>query len=197
MEHRATFSASFLRHIEKWAEERNLQVPHIQGNVSAEVKRQCWFIFQFFVNGAENAHGANVGLRLRFLEANIRGHGKSAQAGTVYEIMVREDMCNAFSTLHGACATYIIDLCSASSLVVLGVVLGFDGTGVSQSMNIIWHQPVRLGETITVKSSTMYFGGRLRTTRCELWSRDVLCISATHSIANPSQKFYDSIIAKL
>jgi len=34
--------------------------------------------------------------------------------------------------------------CSVSALVVLGAAMGVDGTGVSQSMNLIWHQPAKM-----------------------------------------------------
>ena len=34
--------------------------------------------------------------------------------------------------------------CSVSSLVLLGASLGIDGGGVSQSMNLIWHNPVKM-----------------------------------------------------
>lgn len=68
-------------------------------------------------------------------------------------------MCNVFGTLHGACAAYIIDpyvfysskevradlgRCSVSALITLGRTVGVDGTGVSQSMNLIWHRSIRL-----------------------------------------------------
>ena len=66
-------------------------------------------------------------------------------------------------TLHGACAAYIVDQyvlysiyelfffrspyacsCSVSSLVLLGASLGIDGGGVSQSMNLIWHNSIKM-----------------------------------------------------
>ena len=71
-------------------------------------------------------------------------------------------MCNVFGTLHGACAAYIIDpyvfysskvffevrvdrcRCSVSALITLGRTIGVDGTGVSQSMNLIWHRSIPL-----------------------------------------------------
>jgi hypothetical protein len=38
----------------------------------------------------------------------------------------------------------LFNRCSVSALVVLGAAIGIDGTGVSQSMNLIWHQPAKL-----------------------------------------------------
>lgn len=34
--------------------------------------------------------------------------------------------------------------CSVSSLVTLGIATGIDSTGLSQSMNLVWHQPIRV-----------------------------------------------------
>ena len=34
--------------------------------------------------------------------------------------------------------------CSVSSLVLMGASLGLDGGGVSQSMNLIWHNPIKM-----------------------------------------------------
>jgi len=55
-----------------------------------------------------------------------------------------------FGTLHGACAAYIIDPCAVSALITLGRTIGEDGTGVSQSMNLIWHRSIRLGSKLRV-----------------------------------------------
>ncbi|KAK1225321.1 hypothetical protein PQX77_011739 [Marasmius sp. AFHP31] len=65
---------------------------------------------------------------------------KDAVARTVCEIDVTPNMCNVYGTLHGGCAAYMIDPCSVSALVSLGIVTGVDGTGVSQSMSLQWHR---------------------------------------------------------
>ena len=43
----------------------------------------------------------------------------------------------AFAHLYAFCS------CSVSSLVLLGASLGLDGGGVSQSMNLIWHNSIK------------------------------------------------------
>ncbi|KAF9035396.1 hypothetical protein BDZ89DRAFT_922989, partial [Hymenopellis radicata] len=64
-------------------------------------------------------------------------------------------------TLHGGCAAYLIDPCSVSSLVSSGFVTGRDGSGVSQSMNLIWHRPVLKGTHLRIISKTIFTEGRL------------------------------------
>jgi len=112
------------------------------------------------------------------------------------------DMCNVYGNLHGGCAAYIIDpyvslefqtthltltvslSCSASALVSLGLVLGFDGSGVSQSMNLQWHKPAKMsvgfpccvsythstsrGSRLRIVSTTVAYRGRIRTARTEV-----------------------------
>ncbi|KAK0443911.1 uncharacterized protein EV420DRAFT_1622822 [Desarmillaria tabescens] len=124
-----------------------IDVSTIKGNISDEEKQLGANIFSYFVNSREESYGAEVGRRLRLVEMNIWGRdasGTAAQGQTIFEIDVEKDMCNVYGTLHGACAAYIVDPCSVSSLVVLGAAIGADGTGVSQSLNVIWHQPAKM-----------------------------------------------------
>lgn len=127
------------------------------------------------------------------MEVNVYGKGEGHSSGapsgeTVFEIKVERDMCNIYETLHGACAAYMIDPCSVSSLVALGLATGIDGTGVSQSMHLIWHQPAPLGTTLRIVSRSVFLNGRIRSARCEIWNGDQLCVSAVHSTVNPLQK---------
>ncbi|KAK0243384.1 hypothetical protein EDD85DRAFT_926253 [Armillaria nabsnona] len=134
----------------------HIDVSTIKGNISDEEKQLGANIFSYFVNSREESYGAEV------------------------------DMCNVFGTLHGACAAYIVDPCSVSSLVVLGAAIGADGTGVSQSLNVIWHQPAKMGTKLRVVSTSVFIHGRIRTARCELWDkeRDKLYVSAIHTTVN-------------
>ncbi|THU78813.1 hypothetical protein K435DRAFT_597747, partial [Dendrothele bispora CBS 962.96] len=114
-----------------------VDVSRIRGNVSDQNKRFAVNIFLHFIGAREENFGAQVGRRLKLVEMNVPSrNGKATEAKTVFEITVTKDMCNTYGTLHGACTTYIVDPCSVSALVVLGVALGVDGTGVSQSMNL-------------------------------------------------------------
>ncbi|TFK43961.1 hypothetical protein BDQ12DRAFT_675860 [Crucibulum laeve] len=167
---------------------KEIDVSHIKGNLSDEEKRSAAKVLAYFVSTRDNSYGADVGQRLKFMEANVWDReGRAAYGETVFEIVVEKDMCNVFGILHGACAAYIVDPCSVSALVILGHAVGADGTGVSQSMNLIWHQAVRSGAKLRVVSTSMFIRGRVRTARCELWDGDKLCVSAIHSTINPKQ----------
>ncbi|KXN81848.1 hypothetical protein AN958_03617 [Leucoagaricus sp. SymC.cos] len=178
----------------------------IRGNSSEKLKALAHTIFFHFIDAKGKSFGADVGRRLKFTEINISGFedsalsgdsglglGKKRQSGnkvsveTVFEMMVDRDMCNVHGTLHGGCAAYLVDPCSSAPLVVLGLLLELDGTGVSQSMNLIWHRPVHTGAKITIKSTSMYITGKVRTARCEIWTGNKLCVSAIHSTINPRE----------
>jgi hypothetical protein len=85
------------------------------------------------------------------------------------------------------CQRHSLSSCSVSSLVVLGLVTGVDGIGVSQSMNLIWHQPARLcvyrlsliyglplnkltyrGDKLRIVATSIFIHGRVRSARCEV-----------------------------
>ncbi|KAF8076894.1 hypothetical protein FPV67DRAFT_1473057 [Lyophyllum atratum] len=144
-------------------------VSHIRGNVSDDEKRLALKILAHFVSTREKSYGADVGQRLKMVEVNVWGRDSPGAYGeTVFEVEVEKDMCNIFGTLHGACAAYMIDPCSVSSLIVLGNATGVDGTGVSQSMNLMWHQPAHLGMKLRIVSTSVFIHGRVRSARCEV-----------------------------
>ncbi|KAG7097543.1 hypothetical protein E1B28_004882 [Marasmius oreades] len=124
---------------------------------------------------------------------------KDAVARTICEIDVTRNMCNIYGTLHGGCAAYMIDPCSVSALVALGMVMGIDGTGVSQSMMIQWHKPATLGTKLKIISTTVCLDGHIRTARSELRDRvnNTLYVSATHSTINKSPPSRMKVESKL
>ncbi|KAF9445328.1 hypothetical protein P691DRAFT_805776 [Macrolepiota fuliginosa MF-IS2] len=168
----------------------------IKGNASEKVKDLASTIFSHFIDAKGCSYNSNIGRKLKFSEINVLGSldlktvgvGNDLSVETVFEVVVDQDMCNLYGTLHGGCAAYLVDPCSSASLVALGLLLGTDGTGVSQSMNLIWHHPIYKDMKISIKSTSMYITGRVRTARCEIWSGNKLCVSAVHSTINPVAK---------
>ncbi|KAH9482268.1 hypothetical protein JR316_0004366 [Psilocybe cubensis] len=168
----------------KWAYKKDLDVSHIDGNASTEAKRFGLAILHLFIGTKSTSFGADIGQYMNWTEMNIHKQGQYTFAETVFEVTVYQDMCNIHRILHGACAAYIVDLCTNASLVSLGTAEGFDGTGVSQFMNLVWHHPIHLGKKIKVVSTSVSGKGRLRTMRCELWTDGQICVSAVHSTVN-------------
>ncbi|KAL1731492.1 hypothetical protein EV714DRAFT_208669 [Schizophyllum commune] len=158
----------------------------IAGNVPKANKRICANALAFFVSTPGRSYGADVGRRLKIREMSLSESPPRCEV--MLEIEVTRDMCNVYETLHGACAAYIVDPCSVASLIGLGLAVGVDGTGVSQSMNLTWHEPAPLGTTLRIVSTSISIQGRIRTARCEIWDRDCkkLFISAVHSTVKPS-----------
>ncbi|KAF9062013.1 hypothetical protein BDP27DRAFT_1234216, partial [Rhodocollybia butyracea] len=168
-------------------------VSYIHGNVSAQSKRLVLDIMAYYHGAKEDSFGVQVGRRLQLRSMNVWATPRGGDSGriptrateskTVFEITVAKDMCNPFVTLHGACACYIVDPCSMSAIVVLGAALGIETTGVSQSMNLIWHKAAKMGTKLRVVSTTVFIEGRIRTARVEIIDSetDKLYVSAIHS----------------
>ncbi|KAL1738424.1 hypothetical protein HDZ31DRAFT_51028 [Schizophyllum fasciatum] len=158
----------------------------IAGNMLEADKRTCVNALAFFVSTPARSYGAVVGQRLRIREMSLSEAPVRCQV--VMEIEVTRDMCNVYSTLHGGCAAYLVDPCSVASLIGIGLAVGVDGTGVSQSMNLTWHASAPLGTTLRIVSTSVCARGRIRTANCEIWDRDCgrLFVSAVHSTVKPS-----------
>ncbi|KAL0954568.1 hypothetical protein HGRIS_003528 [Hohenbuehelia grisea] len=167
----------------------------IKGNVPQDQKRLSANALAFFVDSQGKSYNAGVGKRIKLVEINTRKRrgeaGKETdEMETVCEIVVEPDMCNVYGVLHGGCAAYIIDPCTSSALVGLGLYLGVDGTGMSNSMQIIWHAAAPLGAKLRIVNTSLSIKGRVRSARCEIWNTRTgeLCISGVHSTVNASKK---------
>ncbi|KAJ3783625.1 hypothetical protein GGU10DRAFT_360353 [Lentinula aff. detonsa] len=174
-----------------------LDVSSIRGNISDQAKRRVMDMLAYYTGAKEESFGVEIARRLQMRSMNVwaaspgnmtaRMSRRATEAQTVFDITVTKDMCNPYGTLHGACACYIVDPCSMSAIVVLGAALGVDATGVSQSMNLIWHRPAKIGTKLRAVSTSIFIEGRIRTARVEIMDAetDRLYVSAIHSTIGP------------
>ncbi|KAJ7098510.1 hypothetical protein B0H15DRAFT_771944 [Mycena belliarum] len=147
----------------------------IRGNISDTDKQLSANIFTYFTTGSDRflapaPFAREIGRRLRIVELNVRENEPTgtAESELVAEIEVAEDMSNVYGTMHGACAVCLLDPTTVGAMVLLGLVKGFDGTGVSQVMNIHWHHPARLGCTLVITTRSVFYDGRVKMSRCEV-----------------------------
>ncbi|KAJ7266432.1 HotDog domain-containing protein [Mycena haematopus] len=102
----------------------------------------------------------------------------------VCELTVTEDMLNGGGNVHGGCSALLIDVCSTLSLLVFqpGV------PSVSQALNIVYHSPAALGETLRIINTTMTVGARAMSARTEIWNatKHRLVASGVHIKMQPS-----------
>ncbi|KAI0819179.1 hypothetical protein BC628DRAFT_1404185 [Trametes gibbosa] len=90
------------------------------------------------------------------------------EAVTVCEFLVEEDMLNVHGVLSGACAMLLIDIGTFSALFALGAVVGIDPSGVSTSMNLVWHAPAFRGTTVRLVNTSLTLKPRMAAARCEV-----------------------------
>ncbi|KAJ6542644.1 HotDog domain-containing protein [Mycena capillaripes] len=107
------------------------------------------------------------------------------QAKLVCELFVNDDMLNGGGNVHGGCSAFLIDVCS--TLCLLGFRAG--RYTVSQSLNIVYHSPAKLGETLRIVNTTMTVGARALSARTEIWNatKHRLVASGVHIKMKPSE----------
>ncbi|KAF7314767.1 4HBT domain-containing protein [Mycena kentingensis (nom. inval.)] len=138
---------------------------------------------------ASDGHGPwahTVGNRLRIVQLDV--HGDRAEA--VVETEVTNDMCNVFGSMAGSCGAYLFDHVSAGTMVCLGRAKGFDGRGLSTTMNIHWHGAATAGTTLLISTHTLFHSSHTRTRSClvrgEIREKHTgrLILSGTHGFVN-------------
>ncbi|KAK2465886.1 hypothetical protein APHAL10511_001527 [Amanita phalloides] len=196
-------SADTAQHFKLIPEVPDFNPAAIGGNVSDDFKRLVAKIYVHFAGKhRKTAFAPQVANQTKFAEVSVHGveGGKAvgkAWAESVHEVVVTSEMCNSYGTLHGACAALFLELCTSSALVTLGIALGVDGTGVSQTVNYVYHQPARLGRKLRLVGTTISVSGRVRIARGEIWDGDTLCVSCSHSTVHVDNKLAQKRRGKL
>ncbi|KAJ6557718.1 hypothetical protein B0H19DRAFT_1148399, partial [Mycena capillaripes] len=135
----------------------------IRGNLSDTDKQIIANVFAYFTTGSGISRfppfNNEVARGFKIVELNLWDNSSSetAESEMLLEIEITEKMCNVYGTMHGGCAAYLLDPTTAIAMVMLGRAKGFDGTGVSTSMNIYWHNAAPLGSTVTIMARSVFF----------------------------------------
>ncbi|KAJ7629836.1 HotDog domain-containing protein [Mycena rosella] len=165
----------------------DVDAAQIAGNVPAAQKQLNANVLAYFttgsgLSGTPPPFASDIGRQLRIVALNVCGDAAEVEL----EIDVTESMCNVYGTMHGGCAAYMLDPATVAPAILLGLAKGFDGTGVSQSMNIHWHHPAPLGATLSITTRCIFADGRARLSRCEMRDKisGKLIVSGTHAFLN-------------
>jgi len=125
--------------------------------------------------GEEDSFGCKVGKEVRFVEVSVNKKLERQgrlEATTIAEVVVTKHMLNGAKMLHGGCVAYLLDVCCSTPLVVLGLIQGVNGVGVTQAMNVLFHSPAAMGACLQIFSTSISLGGRVMSSRCELIDKD-------------------------
>ncbi|KAF7335212.1 4HBT domain-containing protein [Mycena sanguinolenta] len=174
------------------ASRASLAAQEIAGNVPAYAKQLvCNVFFAYGVGDERDQFGYAVGRATRFVEMSVypvksesqQGSGRTKtprmEAVTVAEVAVTKQMLNGAGMLHGACLTYLIDNCASTPLVVLGILNGTNGVGVTQGMNVLFHAPAPVGSLLRITSSSITMGSRIMSARCEITDKSTSRVVAS------------------
>ncbi|KAJ7621291.1 HotDog domain-containing protein [Roridomyces roridus] len=159
----------------------------ISGNASDEVKTVLSDIPKFFGARVPNRFGDSIVQRMKVTHASLEPKAdepRKKEGKVVCEVEVREDMLNGGGNVHGGCSAFLVDLCSTLALIVFepGV------STVSQSLNIVYHSPATLGDTLRIVNTTLTVGARAMSARTEIWNKTHhrLVASGVHIKMQPS-----------
>ncbi|PIL35242.1 hypothetical protein GSI_03032 [Ganoderma sinense ZZ0214-1] len=139
-----------------------------------------------------NVFGHEQGKGLELVEAFVRTRHRDQdkaqdrlEAVTVCELLVEHNMLNVHGTFAGACAVHMVDIATFSPLFALATVTGFDPSGFSTSMNVIWHAPAIAGSRLRFVGTSLSCRTKMASAQCEVYDveKGTLILSATHIIA--------------
>ncbi|KAH9482185.1 Acyl-coenzyme A thioesterase 13 [Psilocybe cubensis] len=169
----------------------------IAGNGSDEIKQLLGDIGEFFHSRrapgmTTSGFGEAIQKRLRLTEISFNKKAeeeRKMEARVVMETEVHEDMLNGGGNIHGGCSAFLVDTCS--SLALLAMVKETQGVlvaTVSQSLNLVYHSPAQLGDTLRIVNTTLTVGARAHSVRTEIWNvtHHRLVVSGTHVKMVPS-----------
>ncbi|KAE9410071.1 hypothetical protein BT96DRAFT_1012327 [Gymnopus androsaceus JB14] len=172
-------------------------ISHIRGNASDKIKnflvdRRNLFIAAGLSPKLETTFGNEILASLALSEISIYPNASeplNQEARCVCTTRVTEGFLNGRGTLHGACATLLVDFCSSLAIIALQMHnTGFPGVGVSETMHIVFHAPAALGEELRVVNTCASAGQVVQSARTEIWSNTHhrLVVSGVHTSMLPS-----------
>jgi len=111
------------------------------------------------------------------------------EAKMVFETRVDTDMLNDGENMHGGCSAFLIDFCSSITLSLLLAHFHRTPYQVSQTLNVVYHAPARVGAKIRIVNRTITMGRRIMSARTEVYDADHsrLVASGVHTKMAPSE----------
>ncbi|RXW23099.1 hypothetical protein EST38_g2738 [Candolleomyces aberdarensis] len=166
-----------------------LAVKHRLGNLKAYF--DSWIDPRFFKDPSY-VFGRSVVDNFRVTEVSVYktvNEESKLEGKVIIELEVTREMINGAGNIHGGCSAFLVDICS--SLAVSALTLATEGKEyltVSQAINMIYHSPADLGDTIRLVNTSVTVGGRTHTCRTEIWNATHrrLVASGTHVKMKPS-----------
>ncbi|KAK2783382.1 hypothetical protein FQN52_009640 [Onygenales sp. PD_12] len=106
---------------------------------------------------------------------------------TSFLLTISPPLCNKSNSLHGGCASTLIDVLSTGLLLALSRPGFFShGGGVTRSLNVKFLRPVALGTEVRIVSELVHAGKRLALVRTEIRrvADGVVCVVGEHDKVN-------------
>ncbi|KAG9011834.1 hypothetical protein FRB94_007560 [Tulasnella sp. JGI-2019a] len=163
-------------------------VDQIRGNASDVQKARMNDATDFWIKQGNFAF--DVATRVVITDADIvdQDDGMGRRKKTVraiFELLVMPDMCNGSGNLHGGCSAYLADTCTTATYMLHD---DWAFGHISAALDVIYHAPAPEGTNLRIICTLIALGGRIGTSRCEIWDKDKgrLVSSASHLKMKPS-----------
>ncbi|KAJ3504101.1 hypothetical protein NLJ89_g8113 [Agrocybe chaxingu] len=152
-------------------------VSHIAGNAPPHIKRALSDHKAFFGNRHKEFIPGPIFFeviqeRFRTTEVSITERPEGGLEGKiVVEVDVGEDMLNGKEEMDNGCSASLIDMCSTLALhVVVMSKTSEEYISVSQTMNLMYHSPAKLGDKLKLINKTIVIGDHAHSAKTEIWN---------------------------
>ncbi|KAH9848023.1 hypothetical protein C2E23DRAFT_845872 [Lenzites betulinus] len=152
-----------------------LDAADVAGNVPQHIKQLALNTLGAYGIGDTDCFAHTVGRRIRIVDMSHTTKGDKLEVVSVAEIQACQEMLNGAGTVHGGCLCYLVDNCAAFPLVVIGLMQDSNGVGVTQAMHVFFHAPASIDTCLRVTSTSVSFGGRIMSSRCEVSTAHTPC----------------------
>ncbi|CDO76113.1 hypothetical protein BN946_scf184876.g6 [Trametes cinnabarina] len=141
------FSSS-LASAQTWVEPTSLpdylDASQVAGNVSLEHKRLCLNTLGAYGLGGQDSFAYSAGAQIRITELNYKTEGERVEVVAVSEVNNPITHSPRSSRRRSSSLHAVLRSCGSAPLVVLGLMRGVNGVGVSQALSIFFHAPASM-----------------------------------------------------
>jgi len=144
----------------------------IAGNAPLSAKLAIVHEFAATLDKTTERFSHDVAESLKFLEMSVekRADTDNVESRVACECVVTKAMVNGAGNIHGACSAYLIDMCTSFALSLSSLQAGGNGrTGITQSLNVVYHAPAPTGTPIRIIGRSLTSTGGTMAGKCEIW----------------------------
>ncbi|KIO31068.1 hypothetical protein M407DRAFT_241967 [Tulasnella calospora MUT 4182] len=154
-----------------------MDVSDIAGNVSDDDKARIKGAI--LARNPEGSFAAWIAERLKLVKVETIQDDNAPSKSiyrVVHEIEACDEMDNGGGSVHGGCIAHLGSICSSSTFLLDS---RWTGVQMTATLDVVYHSPIRSGDLVRIVSTSVAFGGRVATSRFEVWNRTRNALAAS------------------